>query len=235
MQLIENNNHKIIGKDVKLFDYKRGRAYEEFSKCQDINQNIISYLSTNYNFQNKIILESGAGSGKFTSFLANNCSRLLVVERSESLLQINMEKNKNKTNIKFFLSCMEEVKIEEKSLDIIFTGWSLTSLRWHFDVIIPKFKRILKNEGKVISIENAGNDEFCKLMELEDFTHKINQKYYQYGFVPKKEIDTIISFPNKKVFYEAFSNKQEVVLPSLNIQHRVVVFEAEAKNLTFFN
>ena len=117
MQLIENNNHKIIGKDVKLFDYKRGRAYEEFSKCQDINQNIISYLSTNYNFQNKIILESGAGSGKFTSFLANNCSRLLVVERSESLLQINMEKNKNKTNIKFFLSCMEEVEIEEKSLD----------------------------------------------------------------------------------------------------------------------
>ena len=112
-----------MNKELWLFDYKQAEAYEKFSKSEDINNLIQKYLKEEYDFSNKIILEIGAGSGKFTGFLSDRSKKVYAVEKIESLLLIYKEKHKNKNNVEFILSDIKDVKLEKNSID-----YSKTSL-----------------------------------------------------------------------------------------------------------
>lgn len=214
-----------------LFDYDQGAAYEAFSKSQDTFKTIDRYLSSHYNFNGKIILEIGAGSGKFTPFLSERCSKLYVVERSMSLMQINRDKNANVSNVEFILSDMRDLVMKPNSVDMIFAGWSLTSMRDSSGIVFSKLREILRKDGVILSIENAGNDEFCEVMDIGEFTSKMKNEYVNMGFSPRKVIDTTIRLPHKNTFYDAFPNKKEVKLSSLDIQHKVLILEMKASDL----
>ena len=214
-----------------LFDYNHGAAYEEFSKSQDIFKTVYEYLSCHYNFADKIVLEIGAGSGKFTSFLSETCLKLYVVERSASLMQINRKKNLNVGNMEFMLLDVEDLVMEPNSVDVIFAGWSLTSMRESFDIIFDKFKKILRKDGIILLVENAGDDEFCRAMDINGFTSKMMGIYVDMGFVPKEVLNTTIRLPHEDIFYGAFPNKKEVKLFSLDIQHKVLIMEMQASIL----
>lgn len=214
-----------INNDLWLFDYNQGAEYEAFSKSQDIFKAIDKYLSINYDFKDKIILEIGAGSGKFTSFLMEKCSKLYVVEKSPSLMQINQSKNHDANNLEFILSDVRDLKMGPESVDIIFAAWSLTSIRDSFDIVFDKFRNILRKDGLILLVENAGNDEFCKVMGIDEFTFEMRSAYVDMGFFPRKIVDTTIRLPYIDVFYKAFPNKKDVKLLSLDIQHKVLILE----------
>ena len=219
-----------MNKDLWLFDYAKGQSYEEFSKCEDYNGEIFKYISNNYNFDNKIILEIGAGSGKFTNYLAKKCSKLYVVEKSPSLMQIN--KNKNDCfNIDYILDDIQNVEFPSKSIDVIFAGWSFTSMRDAFNILLPKFVNILKVHGKIILIENSGKDEFCKLMGIEKFTEDMKIIYKEMGFVEKTTLETVIQLKDKSVFYNVFPQYDKNLLRSLQIQHNVLVLESSKEKI----
>lgn len=211
-----------------LFDYNQGFAYEEFSKSEDINGLINECLLKNYNFKNKTILEIGAGSGKFTSFLSKLCSKLYVVEKNKILMEINRGKNNDKNNIDFILSDIKDLKMKKNSIDVIFAGWSMTSMRNLFDITFKIFKKILQKNGIILLIENAGNDEFSKITNIEEFTLDIKKTYIEMGFIEKEIIDTTIRLPHENIFYNAFPNKNKVNLTSLDIQHKVLILEMPA-------
>ncbi len=213
-----------------LFDYDDGAAYEEFSKCEDSGMQIASYLLRNYSFYNKEILEIGAGSGKFTPILASDSKVLHVVERSASLMQINRTKNIDAKNVHFCLSDVKDVSLPEKSIDIIFGGWSMTSMRDLFDSILPLLKKVLKDDGKIVLVENAGGDEFAKIAGIEELSFEMRNFYESIGFKEKAVLDTIIVLPSEDVFYSAFPNKADSRIESLTINHKVLILEAKAEN-----
>lgn len=217
-----------------LFDYNQGEAYEAFSQSEDVFHSINSYLLGNYDFNGKTILEIGAGSGKFTSLLAESCEKLYVVERSKSLMKINQNKNFGKKNTEFILTDVRELNMPPNSIDIIFAGWSLTSMRDSFDVVFENLHGMLREDGIILSIENAGGDEFAKIVGIEEFTSTITKIYIDMGFVIKNNITTTIRLPHKTIFYNAFPDKTDIDLTSLAIQHRVLVLEMTAVNLQNF-
>jgi len=217
-----------LNNDLWLFDYNQGAAYEEFSKSEDFFKAINTYLLDNYGFKCKTILEIGAGSGKFTSFLLETCSKLYTIERNASLMQINRNKNRDASNVEFILSDVRELAMEPNSIDVIFAGWSMTSMRESFDVIFEIFRNILRKDGMIILVENAGNDEFSKIMGIENFTFEMKNAYVNMGFTQRKVINTLIRLPREDVFYNVFPNKNNVKLPSLDIQHKVLILEMQA-------
>lgn len=166
-----------MNKELWLFDYKQAEAYEKFSKSEDINNLIQKYLKEEYDLSNKIILEIGAGSGKFTGFLSDRSKKVYAVEKIESLLLINKEKHKSKNNVEFILSDIKDVKLEKNSIDYVFAGWSLTSMRDIYDQVFANLYQILKPNGKIIIVENGGQDEFCKLLGIEEFTEQMKNEY----------------------------------------------------------
>ncbi|MDO8513269.1 MAG: methyltransferase domain-containing protein [bacterium] len=220
-----------MNKDLWRFDYNQGVAYEEFSRCQDAFGIIDGYLSSQYDFKGKTILEVGAGSGKFTSFLSRECSKLYVVERSTSLMQINRDKNLGANNVEFMLTDARDLIILPSSVDLIFAGWSLTSMRDSFDIVFRKLGDILRADGMILAIENAGNDEFCELLGINEFTEGMRSTYADLGFFSRTVVGTVIRLPRKGVFYNAFPGKWNVKLPSLDIQHNVSVLEMTASVL----
>ena len=214
-----------MNKELWLFDYKQAEAYEKFSKSEDINNLIQKYLKEEYDFSNKIILEIGAGSGKFTGFLSNRSKKVYAVEKIESLLLINKEKHKSKNNVEFILSDIKDVKLEKNSIDYVFAGWSLTSMRDIYDQVFANLYQILKPNGKIIIVENGGQDEFCKLLGIEEFTEQMKNEYKKMNFKEKATLDTTIKFANEEVFYGAFPNYKKTVLKTLNIKHKVIIME----------
>lgn len=214
-----------MNKELWLFDYKQAEAYEKFSKSEDINNLIQKYLKEEYDFSNKIILEIGAGSGKFTGFLSDRSKKVYAVEKIESLLLINKEKHKNKNNVEFILSDIKDVKLEKNSIDYVFAGWSLTSMRDICDQVFANLYQILKPNGKIIIVENGGQDEFCKLLGIEEFTEQMKNEYKKMNFKEKATLDTTIKFANEEVFYGAFPNYKKTVLKTLNIKHKVIIME----------
>ena len=214
-----------MNKELWLFDYKQAEAYEKFSKSEDINNLIQKYLKEEYDFSNKIILEIGAGSGKFTGFLSDRSKKVYAVEKIESLLLINKEKHKNKNNVEFILSDIKDVKLEKNSIDYVFAGWSLTSMRDIYDQVFANLYQILKPNGKIIIVDNGGQDEFCKLLGIEEFTEQMKNEYKKMNFKEKATLDTTIKFANEEVFYGAFPNYKKTVLKTLNIKHKVIIME----------
>ena len=214
-----------MNKELWLFDYKQAEAYEKFSKSEDINNLIQKYLKEEYDFSNKIILEIGAGSGKFTGFLSDRSKKVYAVEKIESLLLINKEKHKNKNNVEFILSDIKDVKLEKNSIDYVFAGWSLTSMRDIYDQVFANLYQILKPNGKIIIVENGGQDEFCKLLGIEEFTEQMKNEYKKMNFKEKATLDTTIKFANEEVFYGSFPNYKKTVLKTLNIKHKVIIME----------
>lgn len=214
-----------MNKELWLVDYKQAEAYEKFSKSEDINNLIQKYLKEEYDLSNKIILEIGAGSGKFTGFLSDRSKKVYAVEKIESLLLINKEKHKSKNNVEFILSDIKDVKLEKNSIDYVFAGWSLTSMRDIYDQVFANLYQILKPNGKIIIVENGGQDEFCKLLGIEEFTEQMKNEYKKMNFKEKATLDTTIKFANEEVFYGAFPNYKKTVLKTLNIKHKVIIME----------
>ena len=114
-------------------------------------------------------------------------------------------------------------------MDMIFGGWSLTSMRNSFDLILPMLKNVLKADGRIILVENAGGDEFSALTGIDELSHEMRNFYKSIGFEEKALLDTAIVLPDKKVFYSAFPNQANALLESLVINHKVLILEAKAQ------
>lgn len=212
-----------------LFDYDAGMVYEKFSQCEDSEGLIFKYLRDNYDFGDKTVLEIGAGSGKFTGFLAKSCKKLYVAERSPSLMKINEEKNALE-NVEFMLSDVKYLELPEKTVDVVFGGWSMTSMRDSFAEIFKVLKSVLKDDGKIILVENAGSDEFATITGIEELTSEMRDLYKRLGFSEKATLLTCINLPNENVFYDVFPNQKDVELGSLQIQHDVLILENDFLN-----
>lgn len=221
-------NVKAIDEELWLFDYDDGMAYEAFSRCEDARSQIAKYLEDNYNFRDQDILEIGAGSGKFTGLFKSGRD-VYVVERSASLMKINRQKN-NSENMCFRLCDVKDLDLSERSVDLIFAGWSLTSMRDSFDLILPVLKNVLRDDGKIVLVENAGDDEFSRIVGIEELSFKMREFYQSIGFIEKALLDTVIVLPDRSVFDAAFPNKTNVPLNSFMIFHRVLILEADARN-----
>ena len=110
------------------------------------------------------------------------------------------------------MSDIKDVKLEKNSIDYVFAGWSLTSMRDIYDQVFANLYQILKPNGKIIIVENGGQDEFCKLLGIEEFTEQMKNEYKKMNFKEKATLDTTIKFANEEVFYGAFPNYKKTVL-----------------------
>lgn len=214
-----------MDKELWLFNYDDGLKYEKFSKCEDYDNKIKDYIKKNYQLKDKTILEIGAGSGKFTNLLSENCNKLYVSEKSESLMNINKKKNIKQSNITFLLGDSKDLILPENSIDIVFAGWSLASMRDVYEKLKVTLLKVLKNNGKIIAIENAGDDEFCNLMKIENFTRNIKEKFLKLGFEEKEILKTIIKLDRIETLKNAFPKLLNIDIKDLKINHNVLVLE----------
>jgi len=96
--------------------------------------------------KNKIVLDAGCGSGRFTKFFINEGANVVSVDTSKNMLKILKEKNHN---VKAINADIFNLPFKNKTFDLIICSEVLTHLH-EYKRPLEEFKRILSSDGIII-------------------------------------------------------------------------------------
>ena len=139
-----------------LFDGK----VEYYEKSRPlVSQEAVKYL---YSIipSNAVFADIGAGTGKFTSLIADQGNLIFAVEPNIEMLSILTKKLQRYHNVKAIAAKAEDTMILDHSVDVVVT---VTALHW-FDLNAFRSEclRILKPGGIVVAIYNSQKNELRK-------------------------------------------------------------------------
>lgn len=214
---------------------KEVEIYNTFSKYEDEGNKILKKLLEIFSFENKIVLEIGCGSGKYTKLLASRSRKYYVLEISKPLIELAKQKCKDIENIEFINCSAEKIPLENNSVGVIFASWVLTAMISDEmkDKLIKEILRVLKNNGDVWLFENHWEGEFMELRGMPNLKFgecDIYPLIEKYGFEIVEIIDTNFCFPSleeaKRILGFIFEENARDYLernPNPKIKHKAVI------------
>lgn len=141
-----------------------------------------------------VFADIGAGTGKFTSLIAERGYFVYAVEPNEAMYSVLYDKLKKISNVNIIFSSAENTKIPSHSVDAVV---AVTALHWfNLDMFRAECLRILKPNGLVIAIYNSRREE------LRNNIGNSSKNATQIFFNAKYQI---VEFPNTKYYsYDEF-------------------------------
>jgi len=155
-----------------LFYSRFSELYDKFSHYEDSDNEIFNFIKDEFDLRNKIVLDLGAGTGRFSLLFSQLAKKVFAVESSSKMLEILKRKIKDKEvkNIYPINKDVENLELPDNSIDIIFSSWVLSGiydwrsniLDYELDIgkkkiesIITNLERLLRRRGLIIVIETA--------------------------------------------------------------------------------
>lgn len=222
---MENKN---LLKDSKAY-YENNDYYELFSIAEDGENKVADYLKKHV--LKKIVLDAGCGTGKFLPIIEKSCDKYIGVDLSNE--QLIKAKSKSKKDSLFINSSLENIDLDENSVDIIISTWvlgTITDLNER-NKCLSNLKRILKPKGKIILVENDENSEFEEIRNRtkDNRTKDYNDWILSKEFKVVKRIDTYFNFNSIEeaktcfqiIYGETIANK----VINKRINHKIIIFE----------
>lgn len=187
-------NHKEIYNDQSL-------SYEEMISRQPDLAQIIKEIKS---FQGIDVLDMGAGSGRLSNFIAPEAKSLVCTDISKSMLDLLNDKLINKMTARNWTTLVadhRELPIEDSSIDLVISGWSLCYLTnsdnedgiENLEKIMKEMKRVLRPNGSIIILETLGTGteepnppqflkEYYSLLETKyEFSHRWIRMDYEFA------------------------------------------------------
>jgi ubiquinone/menaquinone biosynthesis C-methylase UbiE len=182
--------------------------YADFCKYEDEGDKVLKKLFENFSFKNKVVLEIGCGTGKYTQKLAHLSKKYFALDLSKQLIEIAKTNCKDINNIEFINCSAEKIPLEDESVDVVFASWvvSATSSKKIRDAVVKDTLRVLKKGGHMWLFENYWEGEFTDLRGLTEKPEKIvtYRLLKEHPFEIFKIVDTNFCFPSleeaKKMF-----------------------------------
>lgn len=150
---------------------KKVKLYDDFSRYEDSNNLILKFLLKNINLKNKVVLDIGAGTGKYARLLHGKAGLYYAMEPSAPMRRFMRKRFRNTINIKIFNGKAEKIPLKPDSVDVVISIWAFTTKEVDKKKGIKEIKRVLKPKGGIILVEN------CPTGELMDIWEKTNQHY----------------------------------------------------------
>jgi len=199
------NLHKVYAKKAEIYD--------RLSKCEDYNNDILKTILKDVDFENKIVLDLGVGTGKFSIPLALKTKLIYALDQSKPMIRILRRKIKAKKirNIKILESGFGKIHLPKESVDIVLSVWSFPAHSKNWEKEFKEVKRVLKKDGKIILVDNYyGSGEHIKIKkktlkvtnpfmysQLDKFSRNLHKWLISKGF-KYKVINTLVNFGSKR-------------------------------------
>ncbi|KAI4329995.1 hypothetical protein MLD38_028311 [Melastoma candidum] len=109
-------------------------------------------------YEGKVILELGAGIGRFTGELAKKAGQVLALDFIESVIKKNESINGHHKNVKFLCADVTspELDVPEESVDLIFSNWLLMYLSdKEVELLAERMSKWLKVGGYIFFRESC--------------------------------------------------------------------------------
>ena len=241
-----------MNKKTRINIYKtQSLEYDELISKEDYKHNILKTILKLADINNKIVIDSGAGTGRLCEMVLPYAKRIYGFDISDEML--NEARNKlSKSQLKkiFFKKCdHRNIDLPDHSADLIMSGWSLCHLvKWNWknrnkelDKVMIEFSRLLKKNGKIIIFETLGTGtvspkpptdklaEYYESLEKRfDFKKKIIGT--DYLFDNKIQCERLVSFffgqeTVSKIFKEKIVKfkKEKVIVPEFTgVWHKTI-------------
>lgn len=103
-----------------------------------------------------VIADLGAGDGSFALLLSKKAVKVLAVDSSPKMLEVGREQalRSGAENIEFRLGDMEELPIDDASVDLVFFSQSLHHAA-HPERAVREASRILRSGGRIVILDLA--------------------------------------------------------------------------------
>lgn len=194
-------------------------AYESMiSRQPDLTQ----YINEIQPFKGLDILDLGAGSGRFAVSLAKQAKSILCTDKSESMLRLlenKLIKAGLHRNWKTLVADHRKLPIDDKSIDIVISGWSVCYLthtdheKWkeNLEQVISEMMRVLRPGGTIIIFETMGTGTeipnppdflipyFNALIEEYGFKHRWVRADYEFSSMEEAKVGMKFFFGDELV------------------------------------
>lgn len=163
--------------------------YEQLISKEDPDKNIEQVFRELVPERDLHIVDMGAGTGRFTTMLAEQAACIKAFDLSEEMLQITARKLRERGISNWFTQVADHrsLPLEDQSADLVVSGWSICYLcqteeeKWEDNLaqVMAEIERVLKPDGSVIIMETlgTGNEEPHPPLFLRPYYEKLQTKY----------------------------------------------------------
>ncbi|MDP1715769.1 MAG: class I SAM-dependent methyltransferase [Anaerolineales bacterium] len=168
-----------------------GDKYEALITREDYQGNILKSLREITTLENRFVLDLGAGTGRLACLIAPHVSHVRAFDISEEMLRVCREKltASGLTNWQVEAADHRQLPVDDKSADLVLSGWSLSYLavwnpetaRTELDIWLGEMKRVLRPNSCIVLFESlgTGNESPIKLKHLQDFYPWLDEVGFQ--------------------------------------------------------
>ncbi len=127
-----------------------GRSYVPGKSWKSVAEALLKLMSP------MVIADLGAGEGAFSLLLAQRAKQVIAVDTSAKMVEFGRQQAKRQgvKNVDYRLGDMEEVPIEDDSVDLVFFSQSLHHAL-HPERAVAEAWRILKPGGRIVLLDLA--------------------------------------------------------------------------------
>ena len=175
-------------KDSKKFYYGKQEDYSKYRPTYPAE--LFDFLAKKYGMKNKVIVESGAGTGKFSKIASSYCKQIYYIEPNSDMINKGKEYWYDCNNIVYVNKSAEATELSENLADIVF---AVQSFHW-FDKskLKQEVSKILKSNGYFAIVWNDwedDNNEFSKeyFKYISAWNTKLTGKTYQHKNVSDRK------------------------------------------------
>ncbi len=142
------------------------KEYDELVTHEDVENNLGKWLKEHIRWEDKVVVEAGAGTGRVTALYIPYVKKAFLHDRSAHMLD-RLRKNLEQYTHKFRTNPLDHLDIFlNQPADIFIEGWSFGHLmiehKKHLHLIMDKMQKMiddnLQKDGKAIIIETLGTN-----------------------------------------------------------------------------
>jgi ubiquinone/menaquinone biosynthesis C-methylase UbiE len=155
-----NNERDIleIG-DLFAFFESQPEIYEILSQSEDSDKRILRTMLADVSFENRIVLDLGAGTGKFSVPLSAKAKLVVSLDKSRGALDILKGKSKSK-RIAVLKGAFSNIPLLDESVDIILATWAFNPSLPDAESVFGEMLRVARKGGNMIIVGNCPAGEY---------------------------------------------------------------------------
>ena len=150
--------------------------------------------------KNMIVADFGAGTGYFTSHLAEQCSLVFAVDIQPEMIELNKKnmKSKNLKNVEYILNTPKKTMLPTNSVDLILLVDVYHELEFPYEVL-NDMKKSLKPNGLIVLLEFRAEDPRVPIKPLHKMS--VSQISKEMNFIGMELFRNIQKLPRQHMLF----------------------------------
>tara|TARA_B100000575_G_scaffold10159_1_gene7496 strand:+ start:862 stop:1557 length:696 start_codon:yes stop_codon:yes gene_type:complete len=150
--------------------------------------------------KNMIVADFGAGTGYFTSHLAEQCSLVFAIDIQPEMIELNKKnmKSKNLKNVEYILNTPKKTMLPTNSVDLILLVDVYHELEFPYEVL-NDMKKSLKPNGLIVLLEFRAEDPRVPIKPLHKMS--VSQISKEMNFIGMELFRNIQKLPRQHMLF----------------------------------